>query len=84
MTIVIVFHQSRYRDFKIYYIHFICRYLTNELVSYTRIFRLMQGVLVPFCSYLTHRQPRSTGIAFVGFVQDISLSQPMHSQISVF
>ncbi|PCS22179.1 Mobile element protein [Candidatus Enterovibrio escicola] len=27
--------------------------------------RLMQGVLVPFCSYLTLRQARPTGIAFV-------------------
>ncbi|PCS21854.1 Mobile element protein [Candidatus Enterovibrio escicola] len=25
----------------------------------------MQGGLVPFCSYLTHRQARPTGIAFV-------------------
>nr|WP_223824323.1 hypothetical protein [Candidatus Enterovibrio escacola] len=30
MTMVIAFHQSGYRDFKTYYIHFICRYLTNE------------------------------------------------------
>nr|WP_150142518.1 hypothetical protein [Candidatus Enterovibrio escacola] len=30
MTIVIAFHQSGYRDFKTYYIHFVCRYLTNE------------------------------------------------------
>ncbi|PCS22855.1 Mobile element protein [Candidatus Enterovibrio escicola] len=53
MTIVIAFHQSGYREFKTYYIHFVCRYLTNEfpnLVSYTRIFKLMQYVLVPLCS----------------------------------
>ncbi|PCS23818.1 Mobile element protein [Candidatus Enterovibrio escicola] len=30
MTIVIAFYQSGYRYFKSYYIHFICRYLTNE------------------------------------------------------
>ncbi|PCS21463.1 Mobile element protein [Candidatus Enterovibrio escicola] len=68
MTIVIAFHQSGYRDFKTYYIHFVCLYLTNKfpkLVSYTRMLRLMQGVLVLFCSYLTHRQARPTGIAFV-------------------
>ncbi|PCS24283.1 Mobile element protein [Candidatus Enterovibrio escicola] len=44
MTIVIAFHQSGYRDLKTYYIHFICRYRTNEfpeLVSYTRILNLM-------------------------------------------
>nr|WP_199399431.1 transposase [Candidatus Enterovibrio escacola] len=68
MTIVIAFHQSGCRDFKTYYIHFVCRYLTNkfpELVSYTRMFKLMQYVLVPLCSYLIHRQERSTEIAFI-------------------
>ncbi|PCS24121.1 Mobile element protein [Candidatus Enterovibrio escicola] len=30
MTIVIAFHQSEYRDFKTYYIYFVCHYLTNE------------------------------------------------------
>ncbi|PCS23677.1 Mobile element protein [Candidatus Enterovibrio escicola] len=58
MTMVIDFHQSSYRYFKTYYIHFIYRYLTNEfpeLVSYTRILKLMQGILVPLCSYLTYR-----------------------------
>ncbi|PCS22825.1 Mobile element protein [Candidatus Enterovibrio escicola] len=65
---MITFDQSGYRDFKTYSIHFVCRYLTNEfpeLVSYTKMLKFMQGVLVPFCSYLTHRQARSIGIAFV-------------------
>nr|WP_223824255.1 hypothetical protein [Candidatus Enterovibrio escacola] len=51
MTIVITFHQSGYRDFQTYYIHFVCRYLTNEfpeLISYTRMLNLTQGVLVRF------------------------------------
>nr|WP_199399261.1 hypothetical protein [Candidatus Enterovibrio escacola] len=59
MTIVIAFYQSGYRDFKIYYIHFVCRYLTNEvpeLVNYTRMRKRMQGVLVLLCSYLTHHK----------------------------
>ncbi len=58
VTIVIAFHQSGYRDFKTYYIHFVCRYLTNKfpkLVSYTRMLKFMQYVLVPLCYYLTHR-----------------------------
>ncbi|PCS22450.1 Mobile element protein [Candidatus Enterovibrio escicola] len=66
--IVIAFHQLGYRDFKTYYTHFACRYLTNELperVSYMRILKLMQGILVPLCLYLTHRQARTTEIAFV-------------------
>ncbi|PCS23552.1 hypothetical protein [Candidatus Enterovibrio escicola] len=33
MTIMITFHQSGYRDFKIYYIHFVCRYLTTNFLT---------------------------------------------------
>uniref|UniRef100_UPI0012382060 IS982 family transposase n=2 Tax=Candidatus Enterovibrio escicola TaxID=1927127 RepID=UPI0012382060 len=68
MTIVIAFHQSGYRDFKTYCIHFVCRYFTNEfpqLVSYMQMFKFIQGVLVPLCFYLTHRQARPIGMAFV-------------------
>ncbi|PCS22808.1 hypothetical protein [Candidatus Enterovibrio escicola] len=70
MRIVIAFRQSGYQNFKTYYIHFIYRYLTNkfpELVSSPRMLKLMQGglVLVPLYSYLSHRQARLTGIAFV-------------------
>nr|WP_223824203.1 hypothetical protein [Candidatus Enterovibrio escacola] len=68
MMIVIAFHQSGYRDFKTYYIYFIYRYFTNKfpkLVSYTRMLRLMQSVLILLCSYFTHCQARPTGIALV-------------------
>ncbi|PCS21135.1 hypothetical protein [Candidatus Enterovibrio escicola] len=30
MTIVITFHQSGYKEFKTYYIHFVCRYFTHR------------------------------------------------------
>ncbi|PCS22939.1 Mobile element protein [Candidatus Enterovibrio escicola] len=33
MTIVIAFHQSGYQDSKTYYIHFVCRYLTNKFTK---------------------------------------------------
>lgn len=68
MTIIIAFHQSGFRDFKTYYIMYVCRHLTREfprLVSYTRMLKLMQTVLIPLCSYLTHRQAQPTGIAFI-------------------
>nr|WP_199399241.1 hypothetical protein [Candidatus Enterovibrio escacola] len=68
MTIVITFHQSRYRDFKTYYIHFVCCYLTNELpalVSYTQMLKYMQGIFILLYYYLTHHQVKPTGIAFV-------------------
>ena len=68
MTIVIAFHQSGFRDFKNFYNNLVCRYWRNafpELVSYTRMLKLMETVLVPLCSYLTHRKAKPTGIAFI-------------------
>lgn len=68
MTIVIAFHRSGYRDFKTYYINHVCQYWRKEfpqLVSYTRMLKLLQSVLTPLCSYMTHRQAKPTGIAFV-------------------
>ncbi|MGY5652473.1 IS982 family transposase, partial [Vibrio cincinnatiensis] len=44
MTIIIHFHQSHYRDFKNYYLHYVCRQLKPyfpELLSYTRFLALM-------------------------------------------
>ena len=49
MTIVIHFHQARYRDFKTYYTEYVLVYLQNEfpqLVGYTRFVELMGRVLV--------------------------------------
>ncbi|PCS24139.1 Mobile element protein [Candidatus Enterovibrio escicola] len=46
MTIVIAFHQSGYRDFKTYYIHFVCRYLTNEFPEFRRTM-VKSGVQLP-------------------------------------
>ena len=36
------------------------------LVGYTRMLTLMQTVLVPLSSYLTHRSEKPAGIAFIG------------------
>nr|WP_223823924.1 hypothetical protein [Candidatus Enterovibrio escacola] len=33
MTIVIAFHQAGYRNFKIYYIYFVCHYLTTNFLN---------------------------------------------------
>ncbi len=44
MTIIIYFHQSRYRNFKAYYIEYVSRHLRGEfpnLVSYERFVILM-------------------------------------------
>lgn len=68
MTILIAFHHSGYRDFKTYYIQFVSQYWRGyfpELVSYTRMLKLLQTVLPALCSYLKKRFSKSTGIAFV-------------------
>jgi transposase len=68
MTIVIHFHQARYRDFKTYYTDYVLVHLQDafpQLVSYTRFVELMGRVLVPLMAYFYYCKGRCTGISFV-------------------
>lgn len=68
MTLLIYFHQMRYRDFKTYYTQFVQVYLRSEfptLVSYQRFVELTPSVLVPLCAYLQSCYGECTGISFV-------------------
>lgn len=68
MTIMIYFHQMRYRDFKSYYTQFVQVYLSAEfphLVSYNRCVELMPSVLVPLCAYLQSCYGACSGISFI-------------------
>jgi hypothetical protein len=68
MTILIHFHQARYRDFKTYYTEYVEKHLQGEfpqLVSYNRFVQLMPSVLVPLCAYLQHCYGRCSGISFI-------------------
>ena len=68
MTLLIYFHQMRYRDFKTFYTQFVQVYLRAEfptLVSYNRFVELMPRVLVPLCAYLRHCYGNCTGISFI-------------------
>ncbi len=68
MTIMIHFHQSRYRNFKSYYTKHVQVYLRSEfpnLVSYERFVAIMPSVLVPLCAYLVNRYGRCTSVSFV-------------------
>ena len=68
MTILIHFHQARYRDFKTYYTQFVERFLHREfpkLVSYTRFIQLMPEYVVPLSAYLHNCFGRCTGISFI-------------------
>lgn len=68
MTIVVLFHQSGYRNLKQFYLEFVCRYLKTEfpqLVSYTRFIEFERDALVPLSAYLQTRGGRCTGISFI-------------------
>lgn len=68
MTILILFHQSHYRDFKAFYSQEVLGHLRPEfpgLVSYTRFVEFMPAVLLPLCAYLRHCMGPCTGISFL-------------------
>jgi len=68
MTIIIHFHQSHYRDFKSYYLHYVSRELKvyfPDLLSYTRFLGITSRVLIPMCRYLTSKLGNPTGLQFV-------------------
>jgi hypothetical protein len=67
MTLVVLFHQARFRDFKHFYF-FMLGYHKKEfpgLVSYNRFVELMPSALVALCAYLNSRKGSCTGIQFV-------------------
>jgi len=56
MTILIHFHQMRFRDFKTYYVGYVLGHLRKEFphaVTYHRFVELMPTVVGPLCAYLT-------------------------------
>jgi len=68
MTIIVLFHQSGYRNFKAFYLEYVCRHLRAEfpqLVSYNRFVELMPAALVPLCCFLHTRRGACSGISFV-------------------
>lgn len=68
MTIIIHFHQSRYRNFKAYYTEYVSLHLRGEfpnLVSYERFVILMPTVFGPLSAYLKSLYGSCSGISFV-------------------
>jgi len=68
MTIVIHFHQLRFRDFKTYYLVYVLGHLHHEFpraVSYQRFVELMPTTIGPLCAYLHTCYGSCTGISFV-------------------
>lgn len=68
MTILVLFHQSGYRNFKQFYLQFVCRFLQAEfpgLVSYNRFVEFEREALVPLAAYLQSRRGQCSGISFI-------------------
>jgi len=68
MTIIIYFHQSRYRNFKAYYIEHVCQHLRGEfpnLVSYERFAIWVPSTFGPLSAYLKSLYGNFSGISFV-------------------
>jgi hypothetical protein len=68
MTIIVLFHQSNYRNFKSFYTEHVFKYLVwafPRLVSYNRFVELMPSALVPLCGYLQSRKGDCSGISFI-------------------
>ena len=68
MTIIIYFHQSRYRNFKAYYIEHVNKHLQGDflnLVTYERFVILMPSVLGPLSAYLKSLYGQCSGVSFI-------------------
>jgi hypothetical protein len=69
ITIAVMFHLSGCRDFKHFYVGYICKHLQSDFpqtVSYNRFVELMQRALLPMVLYLkTCRMANCTGISFI-------------------
>ena len=68
MTILILFHQSHYRNFKAFYTEYVLVHLQAEfpgLVSYTRFVEFIPSTLIPLCGYVRQCFGPCTGISFI-------------------
>jgi transposase len=68
MTILVSFHQNHYRNFKHFYLDYVCVYWRHAfpgLPSYHRFVEWMPSTLVPLCAYLKQCFGKCTGISFI-------------------
>ena len=68
MTILVLFHHKRYKNFKTYYQDYVCchlRWAFPNLVSYSRFVQLSQEVLVVLSIFLNTRFGECSGTSFI-------------------
>ena len=89
-TILILFHQSGYRNLKEFYLEFVCLHLRAEfpaLVSYNRFVEFERDALLPLAAYLKTKRGNCTGISFVDSTKlavCTNLRIPRHRQFAAF
>ena len=69
MTLVVLFHQIRYRQFKSFYLNHVCHYLKVEfptLPSYQRCVELLPRCAYAFCALFETLKGQCTGLSIVG------------------
>lgn len=87
MTLLIHFHQARYRTFKAYYQDYVRVFLRQEfptLVSYQRFVELMSTVAVPLAMFLQTQMGTCTGVSFVDSTPLTVCKNPRISSHKVF
>ena len=68
MTILVLFHQLRYRQFKGFYYHHMLGMMKGyfpNLPSYSRFIELIPRSIMPLCVYLKSLMGHCTGISFI-------------------
>ncbi len=67
MTILIVFHSSNYRTFKLFYLMLLDQHKAEfpGLVSYGHFIKLIPTIALPLLAYLHTRFGECTGVAFI-------------------
>ena len=90
MTILVLFHQSGYRNLKQFYLEFVGLHLSSEfptLVSYNRFVEFERDALLPLAAYLQTKRGVCTGISFVDSTKlaaCTNLRIPRHRQFADF
>ena len=68
MTLVVLFHQIRYRQFKSFYLHHVCQHLRKEfpaLLSYSRCIALLPRALLGLTALFEVLKGQCTGLSIV-------------------
>lgn len=68
MTIVIWFHCSGYKNFKQFYLEYVCKHLRQDfpnLISYSRLIQLMPRLVIPLAMFLKSSFAQCSGISII-------------------